>query len=66
MHYEQFLHDTNAVLEQRVAEHTAELRSALTNLRRANQLKDEFLAMISHELRTPLTGVLSLSETARR
>jgi signal transduction histidine kinase len=60
--YEQLLHDTNAALERRVAERTAELQSAITNLRRANQLKDEFMAMISHELRTPLTGVLTLAE----
>ncbi len=60
--YEQLLHDTNAVLEQRVAERTADLQAALAELQRASQLKDEFLAMISHELRTPLTGVLSMSE----
>ena len=60
--YEQLLHDTNAVLEQRVAERTADLQAALADLQRANRLKDEFMAMISHELRTPLTGVLSMSE----
>ncbi|MFN8470301.1 MAG: PAS domain S-box protein [Caldilineaceae bacterium] len=60
--YEQMLEDTNAVLEVRVAERTADLQAALTELQRANQLKDEFMAMISHELRTPLAGVLSMVE----
>jgi PAS domain S-box-containing protein len=59
---EQALQTLNAELENRVAARTADLQSALTDLQAANQLKDEFMAMISHELRTPLTGVLSLSE----
>ena len=60
--YEQMLKDTNADLEARVAARTADLQAALADLRRANQLKDEFMAMISHELRTPLAGVLSMVE----
>ncbi|MFN8469503.1 MAG: PAS domain S-box protein, partial [Caldilineaceae bacterium] len=60
--YELLLRDTNAELEQRVVQRTADLQAALAEVQAANRLKDEFMAMISHELRTPLTGVLSMSE----
>ncbi len=60
--YDQMLQDSNAELEQRVAQRTADLQGALAELQAANRIKDEFMATISHELRTPLTGVLSLSE----
>jgi signal transduction histidine kinase/CheY-like chemotaxis protein len=35
-------------------------------LRRANQLKDEFLATVSHELRTPLNAILGWASMLRR
>jgi len=34
----------------------------LMNLRRIDQLKDEFMSSISHELRTPLTAIQSFTE----
>ncbi|NOY79070.1 MAG: PAS domain-containing protein [Calditrichaeota bacterium] len=34
----------------------------LVNLRRIDQLKDEFMSSISHELRTPLTAIQSFTE----
>lgn len=49
-------------LELRVAERTSELAEANAELRRANQLKDFFLASVSHELRTPLNIMLGSME----
>ncbi len=54
-----------ASLAQRVAERTADLRAANTELARAARMKDEFLANMSHELRTPLNAILGRSELLR-
>ena len=59
---ESALERERALLAQRVAERTVELRTANLELARANRLKDEFLANMSHELRTPLTVILGMSE----
>jgi signal transduction histidine kinase/CheY-like chemotaxis protein len=57
------LQRSNANLERRVVERTAELNRANAELERANRTKDEFLANMSHELRTPLTSILGMSES---
>lgn len=59
---EQALEDERALLARRVAERTADLSEANTQLARAARLKDEFMANMSHELRTPLNAILGLSE----
>ncbi len=56
------LHDQLAryaeLLEQKVAERTAELALANEDLRALARVKDEFVANVSHELRTPITNLM--------
>jgi signal transduction histidine kinase len=59
-------------LEERVAERTAELESAIAKqvelsarLKEADRRKDEFLALLAHELRNPLAPVRNAVEIMR-
>jgi signal transduction histidine kinase len=66
------LQESYAGLEDKVAERTRELGSALAELdEKSRQLetisrhKSEFLANMSHELRTPLNAIIGFSEVLR-
>ena len=53
--------------EKEVAEQKAKENQnlAIQNLKKADELKDEFLAITSHELRTPLYGMIGIAESLR-
>src|SRR5665811_772032 len=52
----------NAGLYQKLRQDAAALEQANIELRRLDQLKDEFIQNVSHELRTPLTFVQAYAE----
>jgi two-component system, sensor histidine kinase and response regulator len=53
-------------LEQRVIEHTQELRDTLMAAQSASRAKTDFLSTMSHELKTPLTCIIGMSATLLR
>lgn len=58
------IHDQKLAIEERVQALERE-RAARQELERANQMKDEFLAIVSHELRSPLNAILGWSRLLR-
>jgi signal transduction histidine kinase len=60
------LQEERRLLLREVQAKNAQLETANTDLRRANELKKAFIKVASHELRTPLTILLGLSEQASR
>lgn len=55
------LENANAVLEERVAERTAELEAANENLAAANEEVQRFAYVVSHDLRAPLVNVMGFT-----
>lgn len=59
---EQYLLNSNTLLESKIRERTAELEFAKEKAEASAKAKGLFLAKVSHELRTPLNGILGITD----
>jgi signal transduction histidine kinase len=60
------LESLNTLLEERVAERTADLASLASRLQEADRRKDQFLATLAHELRNPLAPIVTAAKILKR
>lgn len=60
------VNQTQAELEDRVTERTAQLAAAKESAESANRAKTAFLATMSHELRTPLNAVIGYADLLQK
>ena len=59
------LENLNKELEERVKQRTQELQRANDDLKKLNEMENEFIGIINHELKSPITSVLSGIEVIR-
>lgn len=56
-----FLLSMNTLLARRFTNKMNEVQALSEELKKSNQIKDEFLARTSHEIKTPLNGIINIS-----